>query len=393
MFNIILKSSLEPETLLLDITDLQQYLQRVTDQRCARGKVYDLALLLTWILLAKLSGQDKPTGIASWIRNHKQELLSCIEVKHQRVPCLNTIRGVLSEVVDLDELEKILTAYLHERYGGQQSQLVTFDGKSARGTIPKGMTQGVHFLAVYLPEEGITLKQVTVADKENEITAAPELLRTIPLKNRVVCADAMHTQRKLSVQILAQGGDYLWVAKKNQPTLQADIARFFQPAEHAAGWHVPPLPYTIARTVDKGHGRLETRQLTLMTDEEQFLDWPGVRQVFKLERTVANLRGELQRSEIVYGLTSCPPEKFDADQLLAMVRGYWGIENGLHYRRDVTLHEDGTRFTNANMARAMSILNNFIIGLTQKLGFTNLAEAIRQFTVSITRQLVHFANY
>jgi predicted transposase YbfD/YdcC len=324
MRHIILESPLENESVFFDISDLQQYLEQVPDKRYARGKVYRLSMLLTLILLAKLAGEDKPTGIASWIKERREELLACFDVVHQRLPCLNTIRNVLCAGFDIDELERLLADYLHKRYGGQQSQLVVFDGKTARGTIPKGMTQGVHLLAVYLPQEGITLKQVGVDNKENEISAAPELLSAIPLKKRLVCADAMHTQRNLSVQIMAQGGDYLWLAKKNQPTLLADIERFFPPTEHAPDWYIPPLHYTVATSIDKGHGR---------------------------------------------------------------------IENGLHYRRDATLREDATRFTNENMARAMSIFNNFIIGLTQKLGFSNLAKARRQFNASIARQLVHFSDY
>ena len=393
MRSIILQSPLENTPLLIDVADLQQYLEKVPDRRHARGKIYPLSMVLTLILLAKLAGEDKPTGIASWIQERREELLACFDVVHERLPCLNTIRNILSEAIDLDELERLLRTYLHERYGGQQSQLVAFDGKTARGTIPKGMTQGVHFLAVYLPEEGVTLKQIMVEDKANEITVAPELLAAVPLKNRVVCGDAMHTQRDLSVQIMAQGGDYLWVAKGNQPTLRADIERFFQPAEHAPGWHIPPLPSTVATTVDKGHGRLETRRLTLMVDEQHFLDWPGVQQIFKLERIVKTLKGEPLRSEVVYGLTSCSPSQANAQQILTWVRQYWGIENGLHYRRDVTLHEDATRFTNDNMTRAISILNNFIIGLAQKLGISNLALARRMFDASIARQLVYFADF
>jgi predicted transposase YbfD/YdcC len=393
MRHIILESPLENESVFFDISDLQQYLEQVPDKRYARGKVYRLSMLLTLILLAKLAGEDKPTGIASWIKERREELLACFDVVHQRLPCLNTIRNVLCAGFDIDELERLLADYLHKRYGGQQSQLVVFDGKTARGTIPKGMTQGVHLLAVYLPQEGITLKQVGVDNKENEISAAPELLSAIPLKKRLVCADAMHTQRNLSVQIMAQGGDYLWLAKKNQPTLLADIERFFQPTEHAPGWHIPPLPYTVATSIDKGHGRIETRQLTLMVDEQRFVDWPGIQQVFRLERTITDLQGKPLWDEIVYGLTSCLPAQANAQQLLTWVRQYWGIENGLHYRRDATLREDATRFTNENMARAMSIFNNFIIGLTQKLGFSNLAKARRQFNASIARQLVHFSDY
>lgn len=95
------------------------------------------------------------------------------------------------------------------RHFGQQSILVVIDGKTRQDTIPKGKTQGVHLLAAYLPEDGIVLLQVAVESKENEITAAPRLLAELDLRGRIVCSDAMFAQRQLSLQIVAQGGDYI----------------------------------------------------------------------------------------------------------------------------------------------------------------------------------------
>jgi len=387
MRDIILEAKIEG-ILMFNISHLEEHLQALTDYRAKRGKVYPLSMVLVLVMLAKLAGEDKPSGMASWIQQRKQELLGFFDVYHRRLPCLNTIRNILSSAFDVDEFAQILLNYLHQTYGGQTSRLVTIDGKTMRGTIPKGLTQGVHLLAVYLPEEGITLKQVAVGSKENEITACPALIEGIPLKNRIVCADAMQTQRTLSVKILAQGGDYIWIVKDNQPTLRADVEQFFKPVRHAAGWHIPELPRTFAQTSNKAHGRLERRQLTLMNDDQQFLDWPGVRQVFKVEKTVTQIKTNQTSNEVTYGITSCSPEKADAQQMLKWVRGYWGIENGLHYRRDVTLREDATRMSNPTMANAMATINNFMIGLTQKLGFSNLADARRQFGYKIGRQLL-----
>ena len=198
----------------------------------------------------------------------------------------------------------------------------------------------------------------------------------------------MQTQRKLSVDVLASGGDYIWFLKDNQPTLLEDVAQFFKPARISAGWHPPALPRTIAERTNKGHGRLEKRTLTLMVDEQQFLDWPGVCQVFKLERNVTHRRTGQKTSEIAYGITSCAPETADAEQMLQWTRHYWGIENGLHYRRDVTLREDATRISQPALAKTMATINNFVVGLTQKLGYSNLAAARRLFDARIAVQML-----
>ncbi|MCB8980775.1 MAG: ISAs1 family transposase [Ardenticatenaceae bacterium] len=128
-----------------------------------------------------------------------------------------------------EELEATLRQYLHEQYGGQSSVLVAVDGKTMRGTIPKGMTQGVHLLTAYLVEEGIVLKQVEVLPEQNEISTAPALLAGLYLKDKVVIADALQTQRSFCMAVLRQGGQYVLWAKENQSTLLADIQQFFEP--------------------------------------------------------------------------------------------------------------------------------------------------------------------
>jgi predicted transposase YbfD/YdcC len=386
MKHIILEAQ-NTDAIVFNIADLEARLNQLPDSRDKRGKIYSLGMILTMVLLAKLSGEDKPSGIAQWIRLRCESFVELFSCKHQRMPCLNTIRSVLRDVVPLDELETTFSQYLHDTYGGQQSELVVIDGKTMRGTIPKGGQQGVHLLAAYMPAEGVVLKQIEVVVKENEISAAPQLVREIDLKNRVICADAMQTQRQLSVDVLAEGGDYIWFLKGNQPTLRADVEQFFKPARVSAGWHLPELPQTVAQKTDKGHGRLEKRTLTLMVDEQQFLDWPGVRLVFKLDRYVKEIRTGKESIEVVYGISSCDPETVSAKQMLEWTRYYWGIENGLHYRRDVTLREDATRISEPALAKTMAALNNFVVGLSQKLGYSNLASARRIFDARIAVQL------
>lgn len=385
--NHIILSANDTEAIVFNIADLEARLNQLTDTRDKRGKVYPLGMILTLVILAKLAGEDKPSGITEWIRLRCDAFVKIFKCKHQRMPCLNTIRWVLEEIVSLEELEEILSHYLHETYGGEQSQLISIDGKTMRGTIPKGSSQGVHLLAAYLPSEGVVLRQVEVGLKENEISAAPQLLEAIDLKHKIVCGDAMQTQRQLSLTVLAGGGDYLWFLKDNQPTLQADVEQFFKPAQRGAGWSYPPLPRTVAQSLDKGHGRLEKRTLTLMVDEAQFLDWPGVRQVFQLERYVKQIRTGKETTEVIYGITSCAPEMAGAEQLLLWTRQYWGIENGLHYRRDVTLREDATRIAQPPLAKTIAAINNFVVALSQKLGYSNLASARRIFNARISAQL------
>ncbi len=128
----------------------------------------------------------------------------------------------------------------------------------------------------------------------------------------------------------------------------------------------------------------------MIVDEHRYLDWPGLEQVFEVERRVVDQATGAVSTEAVYGITYLAPGQVTASQLLDWVQDYWGIENGLHYRRDVSLQEDATRMTNSSLAEVMATLNNFIVGLVRKLGFSNLAAAQRRFEAKLTFALARF---
>lgn len=368
---------------LLDISPLYEQLTKIPDKRKARGKRYSLAILLLVIIFAKLSGENTPTGISEWAKLRKKQLQTFFNSPREIKPGHNTIRRTMSDNLDDDDLQEHTRQYLYQTYGGQQSILVVIDGKTLRGTIPKGKTQGVHLLAAYLPDEGIVLLQVEVGKKENEIVAAPKLLSQLDLKGRVVSGDAMFAQRDISMQVLAQGGDYIWMVKGNQPTLQEDVERFFTPPRQTAGWNPPVMPQETAQSVDKDHGRVETRRIAVIPDENNYIQWPGLCQVFQLERQVLNPKRGTRTKEIFYGITSVMNKPGCATLILDWIRQHWGIENGLHHRRDVTLKEDATRMSNTHQAKVLATLNNFTIALVRYMGFENLAHARRVFQAKL----------
>ena len=144
----------------------------------------------------------------------------------------------------------------------------------------------------------------------------------------------------------------------------------------------PPKDFRSATITCKGHGRLEVRTLTISSQLNDFLDWPFLQQVFKLERFATIIKTGQTRHEIIYGITSLSAEQAPPEQLLSMLRSYWGIENGLHYRRDVTLHEDQTRFTRDSAAHVMCIINNIVLALITKAGYVYVPSARRYFAAN-----------
>jgi len=223
--------------------------------------------------------------------------------------------------------------------------------------------------------------QVALEGKGCEIPGAAKLLKMVDLREKVVMGDAIHTQRTVSIQIVEAGGDYIWFAKGNQPQLEEDIRLWFEPEpEPIRGQGRVPKDFETVRQTSKGHGRLEERIITVSSQLNDFLNWPYLQQVFELERRVISTKtGEVQE-QVVYGLTSLSREKISPRKLLKKIRAYWGIENGLHYRRDVTLKEDRTRMTKGHAGQVMACLNNLVLGLVfSKTHYIYLPHARRFF--------------
>ncbi len=297
---------------------------------------------------------------------------------------------MLGQAVDPVVLEQALTTFFQPpplpEAPPRASIILGVDGKTLRGTIPLGQTRGVHLVAAYLPEQGVVLAQLQVDTKENEIVVVPALLAQLDLQGRVVVGDAMQTQRALSAQVVEAGGDYLWFVKENQPTLLAEIEELFRPPPLTPGHAAPARDFVTARQVDKGHGRLEERVLTASSMLNTYCDWPYLAQVFRLERMVWQA-GQPVLHEVRYGITSAPRQVASAERLLVITRAEWGIENGLHYRRDVTLQEDACQLRRGGGPQVMAALNNVVVSLLGQHGERNLAAVQRRFAYHFDRFL------
>lgn len=363
---------------IVDAGSLYDHFETIKDMRKKRGIRYSLPTILLLIVLAKLCGEDKPYGIADWVQHRKEMLLSALRLDYPRLPHHSTYGRIL-ELCE-SEIDRAVSEFLGKLAEAEHHQVITFDGKTVRGTMTEGDPFGLHVLAAYIPGSGIVLKQLLVEkDKENEITIAPKLLESLNLEEKVVVGDAMHTQRGLSSQIVDAGGDYLWIVKDNQPKTREALEQLFAPQKPVRGQGWPPMDFSTAKTTEKNHGRLEERTITVSSMLNEYLDWPSVQQVFKLERRFTYENSGKVHHEIHYGLTSLSAPQATPKKLLEIARSEWGIENGLHYRRDVTFNEDKTRMTRKAMAHAMTCINNLVIALFCKKGFSNHAHARRLF--------------
>jgi len=368
-----------------DLNSLYAALTKLKDQRDARGLRYRLVTVLVFIVLAKLCGEDHLRGIAQWVRLRREALADALKLAKPQAPHATTYSRVLKEAVDIKQFEQVVAQFFKAQPKAGRSVHICLDGKTLRATIPAGRTHGVHLVAAYLPEEGWVLLQVDAS--RGELPAAMQIVKSIDLRGKIVTGDALFAQRHLSTWIVGLGGDYIWTVKDNQSQLYHDIETLFAPDERVPGFSQGRLDFRTVQKWNKTHGRLECRTLSASSMLKDFANWPHAEQVFRLERYCERVRDGKITVEVRYGVTSLAASEANADRLLQEVRTHWQIENGLHYRRDDTLHEDRCRLT-GHGAHAMAVINNLVLGLLRRRGITDVPTARRTYAARLNEAVV-----
>jgi len=371
--------------ILYDVGSVYERLSKLTDIRKAKGKLYALEMVLMIVVMAKLCGEDKPQGIAEWAKHRQVELVKLMCLSWRSMPSHHTYRRILAHKVYEQEVERLVGEY--NQYG-KQGDIYAMDGKARRGMRKKDEEGHEYGLSVYDVAQAKVMSQVEVGRKENEIVQAPQAIKLAKISHKVVTADAMHTQRGLATQILETQSDYVFPVKENQPQLYKNIQTLFAPEYPKPGFGKIQTDFLTAQKVNKGHGRIERRTITTSEMLNTYAAWPGLAQVYRLERQFQWRRnGRIYRtsSDVEFGITSLTRKQVAPEQLLQIRRAHWGIETGLHYRRDVTLHEDGTRMTIGNTGKVMASINNLVLALIRQAGFHNAAQARRWFAAHLSK--------
>jgi predicted transposase YbfD/YdcC len=384
-------------------------LQGVKDGRKRRGRRYPAAAVLTIIVLSKMAGESTLVGIAEWAQL-RVELL-CRVFGLRRLPCANTYCYICDHI-ELAELNQVICGYFRQASSGsgqasaakQESALgispaavehMACDGKELRGTYrrprvacqapvtkataksapkasaPKAVTQGT--LGIYSVSRSCLEALLPIAGKGREAATLFDYLSGRNCQNLVITADALHTQRRLCRLIRRQQGHYLFVVKRNQKSLYEDIRFLFSCEPNT--W----FPEQTAKTVDYGHGRIEIRRIRTTCELNLYLadQWPGVAQVFLVERQVTE-QGRTTRS-FVGGITSLTPAEASPQRLLQLLRDHWHIENRNHWRRDASLREDACKVASIRAALTLAMLNNAVLFLLDQAGRRNSRSAMRLF--------------
>jgi predicted transposase YbfD/YdcC len=374
--------------LLLDLQALAAAFAAVPDLRGRRGVRYRLDVLLTLAVLAKLAGYSQLRAMADWAHLRQTELTTLLGLARPTLPHPTTWSRVFARGLDPAALDRVIRDFWTRTQAARPRRgrwiQVSIDGKTLRGTIPLGATQGVHLVAAFLPQTGIVLAQLVVRQKANELTVTPQLLGQITLTGVVVTGDALFAQRSLSAQIVAAGGEYIWQVRRNQPELYDDIAWLLAPLR--ADEQARDYDFRTYTSLDKGHGRLEERRIRVSSMLAGSSDWPGLAQVFAVTSRITDGRGRTTE-EVRYGVTSRTAAEASPAALLAFVRAHWRQENGLHYRRDVTLGEDRSQVRLGQAPQVLASLNNVVIGVAARQAASNLAALQRRVAYQFDKAL------
>jgi predicted transposase YbfD/YdcC len=202
----------------------------------------------------------------------------------------------------------------------------------------------------------------------NEIKTAAPLLHSVDIKGKTITADALLTQTNFARYLLFRGADYHFTVKGNQKHLLEDISFYFDQIRHN------DVDY---KTIDSGHGRITTRKIWVSTELNKHLKFPGVAQIFMVQRNTINKKSNKETQDVAYGMTSKTPERANAEDVLRDNRGHWAIENGCHYVLDWSFDEDRSRIRTGYGPENVTRLRRFAIGLIKIKKAKNVAERMR----------------
>jgi predicted transposase YbfD/YdcC len=250
-------------------------------------------------------------------------------------------------------------------------EIVALDGKALRRALNKKETLK-YVVSAWAESNGLVLGQLKVADKSNEITAVPELLRVLELSGCIVTLDAMGCQKKIAREIIESDADYVLALKGNQETVHDEVRSFLDQviaerlAPRRSGMKISSAAASLVhcQTVEKDHGRLEQRRYYLSAQLDWFADrdqWEGLRSVGAVE-SIREVEGK-KTVERRYYLASLPP---NAELFARAVRSHWGVENKVHWVMDVTFGEDQSRARTGHAAENLATLRRLALNMLRK---------------------------
>lgn len=347
--------------------------------RCRRHRLIDI-----WVigLCSTLSGGENFTDMESFGRAREEWFAAFLELPNG-IPSHDTFNRVFSAI----DPHAFMDCFAHWIQGvcpNLDDEVVAIDGKALRRAFNDGESIP-YIVSAWACGHGLVLGQVKVDEKSNEITAVPELLDTLMLKGAIVTLDAMGCQKEIAERIVGQRADYVLALKGNHAAAHEEVKLFFDdtvaPCATGCDETHDAFRMDFHQSLEKGHGRIETRRYWQTIDIGWFQDkekWKGL-QSFGMVESIRKEKGK-STIERRYYLSSLP---LDAKRFGKAVRGHWGVENKLHWSLDVTFREDDARARTKNAAQNMATLRRIALNLIKKDKSRNASGRSKRFMAAI----------
>ncbi len=348
----------------VSLDEIVAQFQHREDPRSTLNQRHPLVSVVVSALLAVLAGAGGPTAIARWAALKEGWLLQVLDLPHG-VPRKDVFRRVLM-VLNPAAFQACFAGWLQALRReavvttGVEQPILAIDGKAVRRSHDRKKALGaLHAVSVWASEYGLSLGQVACAEKSNEITAIPELLRLVDIQGAIITIDAMGTQKAIAAQIVGEKADYVLALKGNQETVHQAVI------DHIDDQLEGDLDRTQELvTTEHGHGREETRTYLQLPAPETlpgFALWKGLKSIGRV--TSCCLRDGIETIEVRYYLSSL---EVDVPQFARAVRGHWGVENSCHWVLDMTFREDESRPREQRLRENFAWLNRFALSLLKQ---------------------------
>jgi predicted transposase YbfD/YdcC len=350
-------------TKLVNVESIGSYFESLSDPRHTRNRKHLLVDIVVIAVCGILCGSDGPTAIHRWADNRRDWLKQFLSLANG-IPSRDCIRRLLMALKP-EAFQGCFQDWLAHAIQTDNSglkRLIAIDGKTCRGSHDAAKQLGpLHIVSAWASEEGIALGQVATEAKSNEITAIPELLKQIELKDSLITIDAMGCQKDIARDIVDGGGDFVIGLKDNQPKLREAIETHFD--KHLE-LDLEYLQYRSHETSESSHGRIDERSYFLTKIPPDFAlkkEWPWIKAIGYSLRVTEHADGS-ETNETRYYILS---RYLSGKRFSEAVRGHWGIES-MHWVLDVNFREDDSRTRERTLGNNLSWLRRFAVSLLKR---------------------------
>jgi predicted transposase YbfD/YdcC len=348
----------------IGLEEIARHFETLEDPRSSVNRKHPLVSVVVIALMAVLAGANGPTAIAEWAALKEEFLREALDLPNG-VPRKDVFRRVLM-LLKPAAFQACFAAWLQSlrataaAAAGVEQPVLAIDGKTARRSHDRSQgLSALHSVSVWASEFGLSLGQVACAEKSNEITAIPELLRLVDIHGAIITIDAMGTQKAIAAQIIDGGGDYVLALKGNQETLHQAVIEHID--EQLEGDLAEACEHV---TNEKGHGREEMRtylQLPAPEDLAGKAQWKELKSIGVV--TSSCLRDGKETVEVRYYISSLT---VGVKRFAHAVRSHWGIENSCHWSLDITYREDESRIRDRHLRENFAWLRRITLSLLKQ---------------------------